>query len=105
MCLRISPFIDALFQLEYYKQGKIETFLKMLEDSRIDANTEYRDYEKDQMRTLDMLAAYYVQQANREKNKDKKRELFSKATDLYNTADKIIMYDQVSLFVIDTLLV
>ncbi|KAF6205513.1 hypothetical protein GE061_019686 [Apolygus lucorum] len=80
--------------LEYYKQGKIETFLKMLEDSRNDANIDYRDYEKDQMRTLDMLAAYYVQQANREKNKDRKRELFSKATDLYNTADKIIMYDQ-----------
>lgn len=71
----------------------------MLEDSRNDANTDYRDYEKDQMRTLDMLAAYYVQQANREKNKDRKRELFSKATDLYNTADKIIMYDQVKVFV------
>lgn len=42
-----------------------------------------------------MLAAYYVQEANREKNKDKKRELFTKATLLYTTADKIIMYDQV----------
>jgi RNA polymerase-associated protein CTR9 len=56
---------------------------------------DYRDYEKDQMRALDMLAAYYVQEANREKNKDKKRELFTKATLLYTTADKIIMYDQV----------
>lgn len=46
------------------------------------------------MRALDMLAAYYVQEANREKNKDKKRELFTKATLLYTTADKIIMYDQ-----------
>lgn len=42
-----------------------------------------------------MLAAYYVQEANREKNKDKKRDLFTKATLLYTTADKIIMYDQV----------
>ncbi|KAF7992065.1 hypothetical protein HCN44_001390 [Aphidius gifuensis] len=80
--------------LEYYKQNKIEDFIKILESSRLDANIEYRDYEKDQMRALDMLAAYYVQEANREKNKDKKRDLFTKATLLYTTADKIIMYDQ-----------
>lgn len=86
----------CLLQLEYYKQGQIDDFLKILEASRTDANVDYRDYEKDQMRALDMLAAYYVQQANREKNKDKKRELFTKATFLYTTADKIIMYDQVS---------
>lgn len=48
------------------------------------------------MRALDMLAAYYVQKANHEKNKDTKRELFTKATLLYTTADKIIMYDQVN---------
>lgn len=48
------------------------------------------------MKTLDILAGYYVQLANKEKiNKDKKRELFTKATLLYTTADKIIMYDQV----------
>ena len=47
------------------------------------------------MKALDSLAAHYVQQANQEKNKDKKRELFTKATLLYTTADKIIMYDQV----------
>lgn len=47
------------------------------------------------MKTLDILAGYYVQLANKEKiNKDKKRELFTKATLLYTTADKIIMYDQ-----------
>ncbi|PBC34338.1 RNA polymerase-associated protein CTR9 [Apis cerana cerana] len=80
--------------LEYYKQHKIDDFIKILESSRIDANIDYRDYEKDQMRALDMLAAYYVQEANREKNKDKKRDLFTKATLLYTTADKIIMYDQ-----------
>lgn len=83
-------------QLEYYKQNKITDFLNILEASRKDANINYRDYEKDQMRALDMLAAYYVQKANHEKNKDAKRELFTKATLLYTTADKIIMYDQVS---------
>lgn len=46
-----------------------------------------------------MLAAYYVQEANKEKNKDKKRDLFTKATLLYTTADKIIMYDQVRIII------
>lgn len=81
-------------QLAYYKQNKTQDFIKILEAARSEANTEYRDYEKDQMRAYDMLAAYYVQEANREKTKDKKRELFMKATHLYTTADKIIMYDQ-----------
>ena len=82
--------------MEYYKQNKIDEFIAILEHSRTDANTNYRDFEKDQMRALDMLAAYYVQKANQEKNKDKKREMFQKANHLYTTADKIIMYDQVS---------
>ncbi|CAG9839944.1 unnamed protein product [Diabrotica balteata] len=80
--------------LEYYKQGKIDDFIKILECSKNDGNIEYRDFEKDQMRALDMLAAYYVQKANKEKNKDRRKELFTKATLLYTTADKIIMYDQ-----------
>lgn len=63
----------------------------------MDANIEYRDFERDQMRALDMLAAYYVQEANKEKTKDKKKELFTKATLLYTMADKIIMYDQVNI--------
>lgn len=82
------------FQLAYYKLHKTEEFIKILEASRYDAGTSYRDFEKDQMRAYDMLAAYYVQEANREKVKEKKKELFTKATHLYTTADKIIMYDQ-----------
>jgi len=41
----------------------------------------------------DMLAAYYVQQGNKERNKEKRKERFAKATILYTTADKLIMYD------------
>jgi len=66
-----------------------------LDTSRSDANLNYKDPEKDQMKALDILAAYYVQQANQEKDKVKKRELCRKATLLYTTADKIIMYNQV----------
>ena len=58
-------------------------------------NLDYENHENDQMLVLDTLAAYYVQQARKEKNKDQKRELFTKATQLYTTADKIIMLDQV----------
>ena len=66
-----------------------------MDTSRSEANLNYKDSEKDQMKALDTLAAYYVQQANQEKNKVKNRELFTKATLLYTTAYKIIMYDQV----------
>lgn len=47
------------------------------------------------MTCLDTLAAYYVQQARKEKNKDNKKDLITQATLLYTMADKIIMYDQV----------
>ncbi|XP_037103454.1 RNA polymerase-associated protein CTR9 homolog isoform X2 [Syngnathus acus] len=80
--------------LEYYKQGKTEDFVKLLEAARIDGNLDYSDHEKDQMTCLDTLAAYYVQQARKEKNKDAKKELITQATLLYTMADKIIMYDQ-----------
>ena len=87
--------ICLLSKVEYNNQNKIVDFVKVLESSRTESNMNYKDSEKDQMKALDTLAAHYVQQANREKNKDKKRELFTKATHLYTTADKIIMYDQV----------
>ncbi|KAL5007726.1 hypothetical protein ScPMuIL_016532 [Solemya velum] len=80
--------------LEYYKQNYVDDFVKILEASRTDAGLDYPNSEKDQMRALDTLAAYYVQCAHREKNKDKKRELFTQATLQYTTADRIIMYDQ-----------
>ncbi|KAJ1355322.1 hypothetical protein KIN20_012666 [Parelaphostrongylus tenuis] len=46
------------------------------------------------MRALDILAAYYVRLGHKERNsKERKRDLFSKATLLYTTADRIKMYD------------
>ncbi len=75
------------------RQGKEKEFVAILDRSRTEANLDYPKSEEDQMRQLDTLAAYYVQQANREKKSDRKRELFTKATLLYTTADKIIMYN------------
>jgi len=85
------------WQLEYYKLGQVDVFVRMLELSRTDASLTYQNYEKDQMTGFDSLAAHYVQLAHAEKNKERKRELFTQATLLYTTADKIIMYDQVRL--------
>lgn len=73
----------------------MDDFVKILEASRVDASMGYQGFEQDQMAAYDSLAAYYVQQAHREKNKERKRELFTQATLLYTTADKIITYDQV----------
>lgn len=44
----------------------------------LDANRNYRDSEKGQMVCLDTLAAFYVQQARKERNKETKKELFTK---------------------------
>lgn len=69
---QINTFVNVA--LAYYKQNKTQDFIKILEAARSEANTDYREYEKDQMRAYDMLAAYYVQEANREKTKDRKRK-------------------------------
>ncbi|KAH7730110.1 hypothetical protein AAVH_02602 [Aphelenchoides avenae] len=80
--------------LEYYKAGLTADFIRILEQSGTDAGLDYHDYEKDQTRALDMLAAHYVLQGNNERDKEKKKEWYSKATLLYTTADRILMYDQ-----------
>lgn len=80
--------------IAYYRKGRVEEFYKVLEESRTFAATEYENYERDQTEVLDLMAAYYIQQANKERDKNKKKELFSKATYLYTTADKIFLCDQ-----------
>ncbi len=42
-----------------------------------DADTSYSDNEKDQMSALDTLAAYYVQQARKEKDKELRKDFFA----------------------------
>lgn len=48
--------------VEYYRRGSSDDFCKILELSGGDASLDYQDYEKDQMRALDLLAAFYVLQ-------------------------------------------
>lgn len=72
--------LDIWYRLaiEYYRQGKEQDFVKILEASRTEADLDYAKSDEDQMKQLDTLAAYYVLQANREKKNDKKREFFQK---------------------------
>ena len=90
---RAPLHIWVALALHYYKQGKFDDFVSVLETSRTDADVSYKDHEKDQMVALDTLAAHYVQLARKEKQKEKRKELFAQATLLYTTADKIVMYD------------
>ncbi|VDN08031.1 unnamed protein product [Thelazia callipaeda] len=79
--------------LAYYRRGNEADFVRILEMSGSEASLDYPEYHQDQMRALDTLAAYYVVQSHKERNKEKKKEWQTKATLLYTTADKIIMYD------------
>lgn len=79
--------------LAYYKKKRENEFVEVLECSRNEASLRYQDYERDQMKALDTLAAYYVAKAGKEKNRDVKRALYTQATVLYTDADKIVMYD------------
>lgn len=83
--------------MQYYNEGNAEAFVKLLESSLIYGSYVYKNCDKDHMRALDTLAAYYVQTGYREKNTIKSQEYFNKASRLYTTADKIIMYDKVNL--------
>lgn len=49
-------------QLAYYRRGNEADFVRILELSGSEANLDYAEYPRDQMRALDTLAAYYVMQ-------------------------------------------
>lgn len=93
-----------ILQLHYYQQGKYDAFVLLLENSRTgklvprgtsglcylplslspsDADINYPDHDKDQMAAFDTLAAYYVQQARKEKDKEMRKDFFSQVEELY----------------------
>lgn len=62
--------------------------------SNFQINENRSEQEKDKVRALDTLAAYYVYRGNQERSQEVRRELFEQATLLYATADKFSRYDQ-----------
>ena len=75
--------------IAYYRQDKTTDFVHILDSSISSANTSYKGNEKDMLKALDTLAAYYVKLANKEKNKELKKDYCLKATTLYTSADKV----------------
>ncbi|UMM24638.1 hypothetical protein L5515_004773 [Caenorhabditis briggsae] len=88
---KLSYWIEVA--LEYFRQDRVQPFMEILEAAGTRAGLEYDGVKQDQMRALDILAAYWMTQGYRERAKDKKQDFFSKATVLFNTADKIAMYE------------
>uniref|UniRef100_A0A5S6QAZ3 TPR_REGION domain-containing protein n=1 Tax=Trichuris muris TaxID=70415 RepID=A0A5S6QAZ3_TRIMR len=83
--------------IEYYKCKRTEEFIHLLECSSREANLDYADSSKDQLRALDTLAAYYLMMAQKQTKPDSRSEYLSKATMLYSTADNIHMFEDYHL--------
>jgi len=75
----------------YYIVGRYDDFVFLLENAT--EKTANDGVNKDRLRCMDMLAAYYVRIGMKTKDDQKKRMYFGKATILYTTADKLMMYD------------
>ncbi|XP_017492305.1 PREDICTED: RNA polymerase-associated protein CTR9 homolog, partial [Rhagoletis zephyria] len=93
--------------LTYYREGKEEEFRDILETVRADTEKSHLqltpwilemstmpDYKQDLLRILDTLAAYYVAQANKERNRERKKELQNKVAVLYTAGDKLTTESQ-----------
>ncbi|CAD5227826.1 unnamed protein product [Bursaphelenchus okinawaensis] len=81
--------------LLYYRKGRYDDFVFLLNpENQRGAFTDYPTIDRDQMRSMDMLAAYYVQKGSEEKSPEARKQWLLEATLLYSAADKIIMYDQ-----------
>ncbi|KRY40955.1 RNA polymerase-associated protein CTR9 -like protein [Trichinella spiralis] len=97
---RAPLYLWIKLALEYYKRGRDSDFATLLEMSGTDAYVNYPDYARDQMRALDLLAAYFVQKGTKERSKDERAEILAKSTVLYTTSDKVNMYDKVLEYLI-----
>uniref|UniRef100_A0AC34QS80 RNA polymerase-associated protein CTR9-like protein n=1 Tax=Panagrolaimus sp. JU765 TaxID=591449 RepID=A0AC34QS80_9BILA len=75
----------------YYIAGRFTDFISLLEqhDKAFDSSVA----KKDKVQCMDMLAAFYVRAAMKAKDTNNRKMYFNKATMLYTTADKIIIYD------------
>ncbi|CAD5235236.1 unnamed protein product [Bursaphelenchus xylophilus] len=92
---RVKLSVWVNLALLYYRKGRYNDFTYLLNpETQKGAFTDYQSNERDQMRSLDMMAAYYVQKGSQEKSIEARKQWFLEATVLYSAADKIIMYDQ-----------
>ncbi|KAF2076983.1 hypothetical protein CYY_001692 [Polysphondylium violaceum] len=79
--------------IEYYKQDKIQDFIKLLSQVLDPAIEEfYKDSKVERIAMLNALASYYTQLGTQERDKLKKEEYFNQATFHFNKADKIDLH-------------
>jgi RNA polymerase-associated protein CTR9 len=75
--------------LGYYRLERFDEFIFLLEQ----AEKKQTSQTKEQMHCMDLLAAYYVKKGRSYRNEKERKEYFGKATVLYTTADKLLMYE------------
>ncbi|KAL2483196.1 Protein CTR9-like protein [Forsythia ovata] len=79
---------------EYFKQGKLEQFLQILEEgSSPEIDEYYADVRYERIAVLNALGAYYSYLGKIETKQREKEEHFSTATQYYNKASKIDMHE------------
>lgn len=71
-------------------------------DGRAVANVNYgnsesarKEADRDKQRALDILGAFYMNEAKNKRTKEERQELSTRAAIYFTTADKLSMYDQV----------
>lgn len=70
-----------------------DAYLEILNKARQSCVIDHRNPAKDMMKVLDSLGAYYVNCSYLERNRDKRKELLRNASQLFCTADSLIMYE------------
>ena len=78
------------FAREYFKQGKVDEFLQILEEgSSPEIDEYYSDVKYDRIAVLNALGAYYTNLGRVEGKQREKDEHFIRATQYYNKASRI----------------
>lgn len=81
--------------MEYYEKNKVRTFISLLESAHTFASLDYKKSKLDQIKLIDMMAAYYVQMAKREKRQNKRNEYIKMVTQLYTANKKLFVHNKV----------
>ncbi len=88
-------FILKFNSLYIINIGKIDQFKLVINEATTPAADEFfHAAKRDRIQILNSLAAFYVAQAKQEKDKIKRDQYFSLATQAYNKAEKVDVSDE-----------
>ncbi|KAL3311004.1 protein required for normal CLN1 and CLN2 G1 cyclin expression [Cichlidogyrus casuarinus] len=80
--------------LAFYRKRFLDDFERILEEAKISYKNLKPFTQGEYVQMLDMLANYYGRKAFKEKDKDQRNQLITKATTLFTSTDGIALYDQ-----------